>query len=231
MNRFLRTAIFLLFVFMISAVSGYSQQQPVFEWKKDTIQTIPDEYVFQLKDTSSVHLRDNGNRIPFDRKRFRHEVGGTYWFTYQIKNETGKQTEIGLDAWSDMADYLVVRSKGTTDICGTGILKPWSSKKEFRTTNVCSFNIDSAETITVFYRASFQTRIFDSSFKIGIYPPAIRARKDLIRAEARYLKEEGTIFNFFAGFFAMASLIYFLFYYIVREKLFLYFGIFVALLA
>lgn len=231
MNKFLRTAIFFSVVLLLCAVSGYSQQQPVFAWKNDTIQTIPDEYVFQLKDTSATHLRDNGNSIAFDRKRFRHEVGDVFWFTYQIKNETGKRTEIGLDAWSDIADYFVVRSTGATDTCGTGILKPWKSKKEFRTTNVCSFNIDSAETITVFYRAAFKTRIFDSSFKIGIYPPAIRARKDLIRAETRFLKEESTIFNFFAGFFAMASLIYFFFFYIVREKLFLYFGIFVALLA
>jgi two-component system, NtrC family, sensor kinase len=226
-----RPVIFFLLVLMICAVSGYGQQQPVFAWKTDTAQTIPDEYVFQLKDTSSAHLRDSGNTIPFNRNKFRHKIGDIYWFTYQIKNETGKRNEIGLDAWSDIADYFVVRSTGATDTCSTGIMRSWKSKKEFRTSNVCSFNIDSAETITVFYRASFKTRVFDSSFKIGIYPPAIRARKDLQRAESRYLKEEGTIFNFFAGFFAMASLIYFFFFYIVREKLFLYFGIFVVLLA
>lgn len=231
MNHSRKTGIFLWFLCMICALSGYGQQQPVFPWTKDTIQTIPDEYIFQLKDTTSGHWKDIGNRIPFDRNQFSHKEGEVFWFTWQIKNETGKGTELGLDAFSDIADYFVVRSKGTTDTCGTGILKPWSSKKEFRTSNVCSFKIDSAETITVFYRASFRTRIFEKSFKIGIYPPAIRARKDLIRAEKRFLQEEGTIYNFFAGFFAMASLIYFFFYFIVREKLFLYFGIFVALLA
>ena len=229
MRLTLRTILIALFMFSTLLLSA--QERGVFTIKADTPTTIPDSYVWQLKQAPSDITKDIQEVQAFNRKSFRSKKEESYWFTYTINNGTGRKTEIGLDAYSDLAEFYVVRASGKIDTCITGILKSWSSKKEFRTSNVCSFSLDSNETISVYYRAKFTTKVFDSSFKIALYPPVLRARKDLARAEDRFMKEEVTIYNFFAGFFGMASLIYFFFFYIVRERLFLYFGFFVLLLA
>lgn len=216
---------------LLLSFSASSQELRPYQLRKDTVEVIPDEYIYQVKDTLQGFMQKPGELLPFNRKEFRQKKNHSYWFTFRIANATGTRMELGMDAWSDIADYVVLRSSGRSDTCTTGIYTPWSSKKEFKRTNVCSFSLDSAETVTVLYRAKFVTRIFENKFKVAIYPPALRARKDLASAEEVFMRDEGTIYNFYAGLFAMASLVYFFFFYIVREKLFLYFGLFVFLLA
>jgi two-component system, NtrC family, sensor kinase len=138
--------------------------------------------------------------------------------------------KIGLDSWSDFAHFYVMRANGGMDTCTTGTYVGWSEKKEFRFDNVCVFTLDSAETVKVVYEARFASDVFDTTFKVAIVSPNRVARGRLNLLEKKVLRDQNTKYNFFAGFFFMAALIYFFFFRVVRERLFLFFGIFVLLL-
>lgn len=203
----------------------------------DSTEVLADSLIRLVESKTKLDVKqlfdDNGKQHaqkPFIQKTFRPSKGLHYYFLYSIRNPGNSQIKIGLDSWSDYANFYVMRNNGKVDTGATGTYLGWSKKKEFRFDNVCVFTLDSAETIKVVYEASFASHTFDSSFKVAIVSPNRLARGRLNQIEKKVLRDENTQYNFFAGFFIMAALIYFFFFRVVKERLFLYFGIFVLLL-
>jgi hypothetical protein len=66
--------------------------------------------------------------------------------------------------------------------------------------------------------------MFKQGFKIAIVNPDRYARKYLADNEAHWVRIEQQTISFYSGIFLVAALIYFVFFFMVREKVFLYFA-------
>jgi two-component system, NtrC family, sensor kinase len=155
---------------------------------------------------------------------------GEYWFYYRLSNKTGKPIEPGLDAYSNKADFHVIRPDKKHEVYTTGDLVSWKKKKEFKYSNIAPVSITTDETIEVFYHASLINSRFTKGIKIAIVNPDRYARKFLADNEPDLVRKDEQTTAFYSGIYLIAALIYFVFFFLVREKVFLYFAFFLFFL-
>jgi hypothetical protein len=155
---------------------------------------------------------------------------GEYWFYYRIANKTGKPIETAFDAFSNKADFHVIRPNGKNETYTTGDNLSWNKKTEFRNSNIAPVMISKDETIEVYYHASLLNTRFVKSFKVAMANPDRYARKYLADNERLLVRGEEQTRAFYGGIYLITALIYFVFFFLVREKVFLYFALFVLFL-
>jgi signal transduction histidine kinase len=230
-----RFILFLLLVF--SATTLRAQIPPPYPIIDDSVlsQDIPDSFVVYVEDEGGkmslqdVQRANRENRLkPWHGKRDGNDQikpGQYLWLYYRIKNKTGKKIETGLDSWSNISVFAVIRKNGTIQTDTTGDWVKWSSKKEFKTNNVVPLILESDETIEVYYKAAFIDPRFIKQFKVALVEPNAQARIALREAEIENVSKTDMFLAIFSGSLLFAALLYFFFYYSVREKVFLYFGL------
>jgi signal transduction histidine kinase len=230
---------FLAFVFLI--LPGYSQTiPPAYEIKVDTLltQDVPDNHVYYLEDSTgkmtwedAMTAVQQGKMKPWRTDRQKTVLKfGKYWYYYRLANKTGKPTEVGLDAYSNIAEYHVIRPNKKHEVHTTGDQVSWKKKNEFRYSNIAPVSISKDETIDVLYHAHFINSRFIQSFKIAFVNPDRFARKYLVDNEYDLVRKDEQTLAFYSGIFLITSLIYFVFFFLVREKVFLYFAFFLLFL-
>ncbi len=233
--------LFIFLAFTVTLVRGFGQSKPpAYEIKSDTVrqELLPDQHVLFVEDsTGKMTLSDvmaafeEGKMKPWKSAYSKPGLKqGEYWFYYRLSNKTGNPIEAGLDAYSNMADFYVIRSDNKTEVYTTGDGISWKKKKEFWGSNISPVFMNIDETIQVFYHASFINSSFTQRFKIAIVNPDRHARKYLADNERKMVTKEQQTRTFYSGIFLVAALIYFVFFYLVREKVFLYFAFFLFFL-
>jgi signal transduction histidine kinase len=234
-----RLVTFLILAFL--TMQGYAQSvPPAYEIKNDTLwqQDVPDAHVlFILDSTGKIMLEEaraavNQGKLKPWKKAFTKTglTQGEYWFYYRLTNKTGKPIETGFDAYSNKADFHVIRQNNKHEVYTTGDGISWKKKKEFWGSNIAPVSIGKDETIEVFYHASLINSRFTNSIKIAIVNPDRYARKYLAENEQQLVRKEEQTRAFYSGIFLVAALIYFVFFFLVREKVFLYFACFLLFL-
>ncbi len=235
------TRLFTLLTFLLVTFQGYSQSiPPGYEIRNDTLwqQEINDSNLLFIQDAAGkMTLEDATSAFKQGRmKPWKNEYAkkgldqGEYWFYYRIANKTGKLIETGFDAYSNKADFHVIRPSGKNEIYTTGDNLSWKKKKEFRNSNIAPVAMGKDETIEVFYHASLLNPRFAKSFKVAMVNPDRYARKYLADNEKLLVRGEEQTRAFYGGIYLIAALIYFVFFFLVREKVFLYFAFFVLFL-
>jgi two-component system NtrC family sensor kinase len=234
-----RLLTFLAFIFLL--FQGYSQSiPPAYEIKNDTLwqQDVPETHVLFIEDsTGKMTLEDvraafdQGKLKPWKTAYSKKGINqGEYWFYYRLTNNTGKPIETGFDAYSNKADFHVIRPGKKNEVYTTGDMISWEKKKEFRYSNIAPVSMNTDETIEVFYHASLVNTRFTQGIKIAIVNPDRYARKYLADNEPELVRKTELTFAFYSGIYLIAALIYFVFFFLVREKVFLYFGFFIFFL-
>jgi len=233
--------LFMFLALLITFVQGYGQSAPpAFELNTDTLpqQILPDANVIFLKDDSGkmtlkdvIAAAEQGKMKPWKTDYAKSGLKpGEYWFYYRITNKTGKPIETALDAYSNKADFHVIRANKKNEVYTTGDGVSWKKKKEFRNLNITPVLITTDETIDVFYHASFINSAFANRFKIVVVNPERNARRYLAENETELVSKDEQTNAFYSGIFLIAALIYFVFFFLVREKVFLYFAFFLTFL-
>lgn len=229
---------FLLLFLLSVALTKVSAQTPTpYPILNDTtlILNIPDSFVVYLEDKEGKMGLEDVQRAKREKKlkpwdsslpgRDKIKTGQHLWLYFRVSNKTGKKIETGLDSWSNVSVFHVIRKNGTTQTDTTGDWAKWSSKNEFRTVNLVPLVLQPEEVVEVFYKASFIDPRFLNQFKIALAHPALTARKTLKEAEIQNVSKTDMFLSTFGGALLFATLLYFFFYYMVREKVFLYFGL------
>jgi signal transduction histidine kinase len=231
----------MFLAFIVTLVRGFGQSvPPAYEITTDTLwqQEVPDVHVMFLEDSSGKMTLDEA-RAAFQQgkmKPWKTEYSNRglnqseYWFYYRLTNKTGKPIETAFDAYSNKADYHVIRPDKNHEVYTTGDAISWKEKKEFWSSNIAPALMNKDETIEVFYHASLTNPRFTQNFKIAIANPDRYARKYLADNEKELVTTQEQTKSFYSGIFLVAALIYFVFFFLVREKVFLYFAFFLLFL-
>lgn len=156
----------------------------------------------------------------------------TCWFRFRIKNGLDKKMEISLSSQASRADFYIF--KNTTSDTGmihrvTGNLFSWKNKDGFKRLSAVPVSLDTGETIRVYFRwhkinASFSD--LPDSMTLHVYNTEKLLRSELEHYESGYIRKDIYIPAFLAGFFLLAAILNFLIFLAAKEKLYLYFSLF-----
>jgi signal transduction histidine kinase len=229
----------LLAVILLSIIqlhlSGQPFQPAAFPIQSDTVteQVVPDRHVLYLEDPGG-RMNLDAARLAFREGKFRPWSDSvakkglkrnTYWFFFRLENRTGKDYETAIDSWSNESRFHIVRTDGSIETNITGDFVSRKQKKEFFTFNVSPVQMRGNETVEVYYRATFITSRFLKNFKVQILEPSRYSRKYLKELETNYTPREIAVAGFYSGIMLITALIYLVFFYLGREKVYLYFAL------
>jgi signal transduction histidine kinase len=234
----------LLFLFLLLAacleLGAQTTLPPVVKMLDDTLRG------YELKDSQLLYLEDPSGKLTLGEVKDRYRRGQmgamnpkkqgknlstvVHWFYYRIVNNMSLQTEAAVLGRADYADIFVVRTSGTTDSLRTGSLIPWSKKKEFKEHNVVTFSLMPGDSVEVFQRMEFKKKRRDL-LALAVLKPEKYARKRLADLEPASVPKSRVPATAFSTFVIIMGLIYLVFYRLVKEKVFLYFGLFLLFLS
>ncbi len=214
---------------------GQVAQPPPFAILADTVseQVIPDHHVLFMEDPNGkmdlaaarLALREGKFRPWSDSIAKKGMKRETYWFHYRLENRTGKNYETGLDSWSNISRFYVIRQGDSIETLVTGDNVSNRLKKEFLNFNIAPVGMRANESIEVFYQAHFNTSRFLRNFAIQVVEPNRYARSRLKLNEPNFIPRSAAINGFFSGIMLITALIYLVFFYLGREKVYLYFAL------
>jgi len=227
----------VIVIFFLLSVFTYGQSAvPPYEIRDDSTWqlVVPEVHVLHYFDkTGKLDL--NGARALAAQGSFekwdtseakKFEVRENHWFHYRVTNATGKRLESAFDSYASVSYFHIIRSNGQVETLTTGTDQSWKYKTEFFNANISPFWLAAGETVDVFYHARFvNSRFLDGNFKVALANPDPYARRMLVTYEPRY-HQNLTNQTFLSGLILLATFIYFLFYSLVREKVFLFFALF-----
>ena len=164
------------------------------------------------------------------------EVITAYWFRYRLKNTLETERPFVLNAQNETVDFYILRDDGKWQHLLSGFSSEWEKKDGYKAGNYVEVSLKANEEITLYQR------IGNSSFSLKFNVPFTIA----VSNTNRMLKEvyAGTVDNkifmfpladlqgvFFIGFLLFAAFFNSFFYAVSRERMFLYFTLFVLFTA
>jgi hypothetical protein len=213
---------------------------PTFEIKSDTalVDTLPNKYWQMLEDKDGKLSFEQVQQFPFSNQFHYNPTGkinrkvSTNWFRFTIKNTTGHDVNIGFyDHYLGSSDWYLITD--TIIQKKTGFETPWSKKDDLKLINFISTVIKAGEVLTVYERAYYDY------FNFSVIAPA---RSFYVEygftnkvIKTNYILDESPYFlsihdSFLFGLILFAAVFNFFFFLIVRERVYLYFAIWVFFL-
>lgn len=231
----------LLTVFTTSlAIQAQMRLPATVQLKDDTLRgyTLGDSNMLYFEDLSGkqtfeeIRQKLNGGQMKqWDgKKQTAKGLEHPHWLYYKILNRSTSQQEAGVLSRADYADLFVIRTSGKVDSFKTGEKIPWSRKKEFKINNVIAFALLPNDSVEIFQRMEYLPAS-RTAFAIAVVKPEKYARKRLADLESASVPKDMIARAFFSAFVIFMGLIYLVFYRLVNEKVFLYFGLFLLTLA
>ncbi|HNT19142.1 MAG TPA: ATP-binding protein [Saprospiraceae bacterium] len=233
----LLTPWFILVVFFLKAQVSWP---PVYQITSDTaVRYDLDSAYWQILEDKPGTLDINQVSGPLLADSFYHfrdrkmEEGiHTCWFRFRIKNGLDKRIGISLSSQASRADFYIFRD--STPGAGmihlvTGNLYSWKNKDGFKRVSAVPLSLDSMETLRVYFRWHKINSVFsdlpDSLTLRGYHTEKLR-QSELEHYESGYVREDIFIPAFLAGFFILAAILNLLIFLAAKEKLYLYFSLF-----
>ncbi len=148
-----------------------------------------------------------------------------YWFRYRIRNVINKEVKICLTnaTNADQSDFYVIDQSKQIHHYATGYLYPWYKKDGLKKVDLIPIVLNPGEEILVYNRLeNFYYFNKPDSFSITIE----NTEKAI---QEKYIADETETFAFsywFAGLLVCAVFINFFFYTVVKEKVFVYYSLF-----
>lgn len=219
---------------MLISNLGYSQNDelPVYVINADTLVfKMDDAYWQMLVDTSGKLTIDDVRKPPVAAKFHANNTKTTglgfskqkhYWQRFRLKNNLGKETTLVFGNRTtrlDKFDIYTIRSNGKIEKQTTGSYVPLNKRDGFKTRVAVPVKLAADEEITV-YKKIFLDKLGPNkelALGLGFYEQFV---KYAYIDEPRFV---GDVRNWFiAGILIFGFFINFFFYWIVREKVYLY---------
>lgn len=240
------TLFYLLLLF--TKTIAQSNLPPAYEIKTDTIlyNKLPNSYwqiledkngKFNFTEVSNPPVTNEFHYQTAEKIKFDYTIHG-YWFRYVLKNTMDHDAKICLgdnlysltpffSPQNEQSDFFYINPDGKVIQQVNGFLTPWSHLDGLKENRLIPIVIKPFEQLIV-YRRIYNTYKFfrspESNFWVGFSSTAKVFEQDLANAETKYFNTVQDSFIF--GVLLFASLFIFFFFVIVREKVYLYFSLY-----
>jgi two-component system NtrC family sensor kinase len=233
----MKTNTLLLALFITLKSLGQDSLPPVYEIKADTaISVITKQYWQMLEDTAGK-LSIQDVKRPEIAKKFHGdntEFTGMgflglkdYWIRFRLKNTTGKDQGLVFPVAYMRSDYYIFRPSGVMDHLKNGWGVTFTDKDTFNNSNNILVRIRQNEEIIIYKKNHyFAGEMYKRADLLGY-----RFYDQYIRDEflSNQAVDKRLMAVFMAGLLFLAFLLTLFFYRIVKEKIYLYYALFVLL--
>jgi two-component system, NtrC family, sensor kinase len=225
-----RLLLFTALFFCLAQLHGQDTLPPVYELRVDTtVEQIPDQYWQMIEDPRNEFkfpaiTRTKGFHSNTTRENgFGFNGVKTIWLRMRFKNNTGKDQEMifGFPP-SFRNDLWVMRANGETSHLLSGWGVAFNKRDTFRTRNGILVPIANQEQITVYRRVQLGSSEFNNEFR-----PSFSFVDTFVNRQ--YIQEPfwrgDTRSAFIAGVLILGFFLNFFFFWIVKEKVYLYYSL------
>ena len=229
----------LLFVFINTI--GQNNLPAVYEITTDTTlhTTLPDRFWQMLEDKEGKLSFEEVSKSPIAEKfhynaaispQYDRSIHG-YWFRYVLKNTMDHVAKICLgdnfNKRSDQSEFYLITGNGEVTHQVNGLLTPWSKLNGLKEYLLIPIELKPGEQIAV-YRRVFTSYTWPwgswDNIWVGFNSTEKAMQKIYTIAGTDYLNAIHNSFIF--GMLAFASLFIFFFFLIIKEKVYLYFSLY-----
>jgi signal transduction histidine kinase len=144
----------------------------------------------------------------------------SYWIKFQIKNELQKEVLYYLETSRpivDVATFYKINTSGKITTQKSGDFIPFNERTLQQRKTVFNLKLAPNETATFLINLKSDGEVINA-------PLILRSAENLIEV----ISFEQIVFGFFYGILLIASLLYFFFYFAMKERVFLYYSIYVV---
>ena len=208
---------------------------PVYEIKSDSAyqQELANNFYQILDDKEGSWTIEQVKKSPIsnqfrDRKikpKGIDTLVNTYWFRFSLKNTTAHDVSMALQAFGDKADFYLFDSIGKSIHFVTGNKVDWSKRNGIKTDFTIPIRLKINETIIIYYKMFFGKIGIPITFKINILNNEKNLTKLFIDNQDDYYTTTSYFRVFLTGFLLLAALFNFFFFLTVKEKMYLYFSL------
>jgi signal transduction histidine kinase len=233
--------VLLLFFHMLLAASSQSLIPPAFEIKSDSaiLVTLPEEFWQVMEDREGnwsvdrLIIPGEGHKFHADSSRFTgidYSIH-TFWVRYRLKNMLNQPLSVAFsntNAADKSVFYFRQAGRSWTQQV-TGLLYPLQKRDGLKDINMITLRINSGETVEVYNRVSNnyyvnKPKALNAGFGIT---EKILENEHNSRSEAH---KNALVYEIFNGIYFFGMVLNFLFFIIVRERIFLYYALFLTYL-
>ncbi|MFN8355030.1 MAG: ATP-binding protein [Spirosomataceae bacterium] len=235
----------IAFICLMVSTVFYSTAQtvipPVYEIHSDTI------YWQEIKNTHWKLLEDKSGRLTIEQVVKMYEKGrfhsitsktdttvNTYWFRYSIKNVMSREAHVSLNSMCAMDDFYVLQTNGTWKHFSSGYNQQWDKKDGLKKADCIPQVVQPGQEILIFQRTQNKKAGLPHDFQIAI----LSTQKAMLGTYVSVLDTTPVLFPFemmmevfYAGMLLIVFVFSILFYRAVRQKVYLYFALYVFLLS
>ena len=226
---------FIFFVLFVNALQAQTGWPPVYEIKIDTAYNldIDDKYWQLLEDPSGKLTIDQVSSPSFTSKFHANTTRtkgydyniNTYWLRYRFKNTMPYPVKLVIPERIAYAWLYTPKGNNKWIVQKTGVLVPWSERDGLKRFNKFLVSIQPGKEMIFYEKNVFDFNIYKPKvfqFRIG-YADAV-IKKDYLDNDKYY---RAVIYGVIVGILLLAAFINMLFYRIVREKVYLYFSLYI----
>ena len=234
-----KTSIFLLLL-LISTVSNAQNSLPVFKILSDTgfANKLDKSYWQKLEDPQGKWTFDNVRRAPLSNKFHGNgtpstlkDSASTNWIRFSLKNTLTRPVKISLGSKAELSDFYVLKNNNRVSHFATGSNYPWSKKPGLKKLNAIPVVLEPQEVVSVYIR-EYKSKPFTISrdYVVPLYITEKITEKEFFRYQDNYERRSYTYFSFISGLLLLASIFNLLVYRSVKNKVNLYFSLFLLCL-
>jgi len=181
------------------------------QWTIEQVSTLPSQF-------------QPGQPLPFTT------LTHAYWFRFRLHNATDKDAKIGFYGSGERTDFYLQYPDSAWQHKVTGQLVPWSQRDGLPRIQYVPVVIKSQQSLLVYKRVYNSYRFpplgLEDSQSYSFTDKVVQAR--YVADEADYFSAIHNSYNF--GFLLFAALFSLFFFFIVRERVYLYFALYVFFL-
>jgi two-component system NtrC family sensor kinase len=230
----------IVFFFALNILKAQGNQPQAFEIKTDTAtsEDISDKY-WQLLEDPTGNLTIGQVSSPLFNSKFHGNTTLTkgydyhinhYWLRYKLKNDLTHPVNITIHEGVAYAWLFIPDTTGKWTVETTGQFVPWSERSGLKRMADFVVPLQPGQEVTLYEHDVFNFNFYrpeNFHFTIGFKDAVIK--NDYINDDAYYYRS--ILAALIAGVLLLAFFINLFYYLAVRERLYLYFSLFLAFLA
>ncbi len=201
-----------------------------YKFTRQQYQILPDKTgeltIEQVRNGESSKLFSTKDKTPIGVDT----MVNTTWYLYSVKNNLDREIGISLVARSLQSDFFVIRNNTEQIHYESGIFVPWDEKDGLQANNFIPIKIQAGEDITIYNRVENDRPGTQFGFQVKLYNTENYSLKRLGEMQSFFHAELALFFPFF-GLCLLAGILNFLLFRIDRQKVNLYFSMYLLGLA
>jgi len=154
----------------------------------------------------------------------------TNWYRYAVKNTLEKEFSVMLHTNQDYSDFYVIRDGQKQTHYKNGWEVPWKEKDGLQADNVIPLTLAADEQVVIYNRIKNRRPGTQYSFEVKLFNKDKYVFKQLTERQGNF-DLQSIFFAIFAGFCLLGGLFNFLLFIIDRQKIHLYFSLFILNIA